>query len=80
MANHKDYEVSVFRPISIGNEAAADALAENVPRMNTLLAVKLLSEATSENPSPIYYGSAHEAGLVVGRLEALGFKVKYARF
>jgi hypothetical protein len=80
MANHKDYEVSVFRPISIGNEAVADALAENVPRMNTLLAVKLLSEATSENPSPIYYGSAHEAGLVVGRLEALGFKVKYARF
>ena len=80
MAIHKDYEVSVFSPISMGTEAATAALAVNVPDMNAPLAAKLLSEATSENSSPVYYGSAHEAGLVVGRLETLGFKVKYARF
>ena len=80
MPIHRDYEVSVFSPILMGNDAATAALAENVPDKNALLAAKLLSEATSENSSPIYYGSAHEAGLVVGRLEALGFKVRYARF
>jgi hypothetical protein len=80
MANHKDYEVSVFSPISMGKEAAIAALVENVPDMNALLAAKLFPEATSENSSPIYYGSAHEAGLVAGRLETIGFKVKYARF
>ncbi len=80
MADHKDYEVSVFRPISMGNEAATAALVENVPDMNALLAAKLLSEATPENSSLIYCGSAHEAGLVAGRLEAIGFTVKHARF
>ena len=80
MPIHRDYEVSVFRPISMGTKAATAALAVNVPDMNALLAAKLLSEATSENPSPIYYGSVHEAGLVAGRLEAVGFKVEYARF
>jgi len=80
MANHKEYEVSVFSPISLGKEAAIAALVENTPNMNAFLAAKLLSEATPEIPSPIYYGSAHEAGLVAGRLEAVGFKVKYARF
>ena len=80
MANNKDYEVSVFRPISMGNEAAIALLVENVPDMNASMAAKLLSEATLENPSPIYYGSAYEAGLVVGSLEGYGFKVSYAKF
>ena len=80
MADNKDYEVSVFSPISMGNEAAIAALVENVPDMNALLAAKLLSEATSKTPSSIYYGSAHEAGLVAGHLEAMGLKVRHTKF
>jgi len=50
MADNKDYEISVFRPISMGNEAAIAALVENVPDMNAPLPPNFFPKLLQKSP------------------------------